>query len=265
MENIHIVFGHSAAAGLKEALLSVGNIEKIVNCWGDYQAGPIVVSLDERINWLCEHYYGVGGDDPELRNEYIERNIEFSKLATNENVQKTIWYGELCANEYCGFLEFLHRADGERGMLYTVEVCKALSKENACLALGAGSAPPEYLAKALPSRQPVSDAEYKSNTDLWRRLRNEGAELRVLTNDGLMSADEDYFDEAMLAFVTLTYQPAARIVGNTLGHVDGVREYYQGNSDMFYFSRLKELHRQGRIEWQGSFDSMREAAVRLAS
>ena len=54
------------------------------------------------------------------------------------------------------------------------------------------------------------------------------------------------------------------MVGHVLGYVEGQQAFYQGNSDLFYFSRLNQLHRQGRIEWQGSFDSMREAAVRLA-
>ncbi len=264
MENIHIVFGHSAAAGLRETLLSVGIKEKIVNCWGDYQAGPVAGSLDERINWLCENYYGVGADDPELRDEYIKRNIEFVALSTNGSVQKTVWYGKLCANEYCSFLEFLHQADGEHGMIHTVDVCKALPEENTRMGLSTGSAPPEYLVKALPSRHSVSEAEYKSCTSLWRRLRNEDARLRVLTNDGIKSVEVSYFDEAMLDFITTDYQPAARVVGHALGKVDGRREYFQGNSDLFYFARLRELFQQGRIEWQGSHDNMREAAVRLA-
>jgi len=265
MENVHIVFGHSAAAGLREALLSVGNKEKIVNCWGDYQAGPIAVSLDERFDWLCEHYYDVDAEDRALQKEYIERSVEFTDIAVRKDVQKILWYGELCTSEYCGYLEFLHRAHGEFETIHTVEVCSALPKENTRLALSAGSASPEYLVKALPSSSPISADAFETDLALWSGLRQESAALRVLTTDGMISADISFFDEAMLDFVTNDFQSAARVVGHTLGYVDGHQAYCQGNSDLFYFSRLKELHRQGRIEWQGSQNNMREAAVRLAS
>ena len=245
--------------------MSVENREKIVNCWGDYQAGPIAVSLEERADWLCQHYYDVGLDGAGMREEYLKQNIEFSKVAANGDVLKTIWYSKVCAGDYCGYLEFLYRARENHDVINVIELTEALPDENERYSVCSGSIGPNHFVEAMKSCRPPHGEELTSGASKWSKLCNENADLRMIGAEGLVSLELSYFDDDILKLLTKDFQKAARVVGNSMGAIDGKRDVVQGYSDMFYFSRLKELHRQGRIEWQGSRDYMREAAVRLVS
>ncbi|WDI30531.1 DUF3658 domain-containing protein [Hyphococcus flavus] len=265
MESVHIVFSHSAAAGLREALTSAGTEEKIINCWGDYHAGPLAVSLDERLNWLCANYYDVGDGDSELRDEYKKRHSWMSEIASNSMARKIIWYSKVCARDYCGYLNFVTLAQEGFDLLQSVDLATALPKENARKALSVGWALPRYLLQASSFRCSISEDELRNASAVWGKMKKENKALRVFTNDGLISAEVDFFDEAILDFVTNQYQRAPYVIGNVLGYVDAQTAFTQSNSDFFYFRRLKELHKQGRVIWRGGFENMRDAAVRLAS
>ena len=264
MEEIHFVFGHSAAATLKEALLSVGKHDNVINCWGDYHAGPLNKPAEDRIDWLCDHYYDVDGKTTiDLCKEYIERTSIFRRLCSGNDALKSIWYSRKCANDYCGYLESLNYLKSNPELIRIVELSAVPVKES-LRPVSVGGARPEFFVEAFPFHRSLSEGELEPDLVLWSKLKDENAPLRVMSVEGLVSTDIDFFDNELLSFVSDEFQPLARVIGNVLCCVDYKKDIIQGNSDLFYFSRLRELSSQGKIEWRGSLNVMREAAIRLA-
>lgn len=96
---------------------------------------------------------------------------------------------------------------------------------------------------------------------LWETLGSGDAHLRIANETSrIMEAAIDFYDSRIIAHCTKQYQPAIRVVGKTLGHINGnIRE---GVVDSFLEWRLKQLIEAGKLKYRGSFSSMRTYEVK---
>ncbi|WP_352423168.1 DUF3658 domain-containing protein [Proteiniphilum sp.] len=94
--------------------------------------------------------------------------------------------------------------------------------------------------------------------DLWKKFMGGDSLLRVLEENGDISAhDETYFDSFLISNCTDQFQSAARIIGSTLVDIDF------GVGDIFLNWRLKQLAGTGKIAFRGALKEIRDYQVML--
>lgn len=100
----------------------------------------------------------------------------------------------------------------------------------------------------------------KSWSLLWRQLKTQSAPFRVVTEAGMESAPEDYFDPLILKQATTEWQPAARIIGETIGYN---MEPYEQVDDVMLHARVVALVDQGKLLADGDPRHRRACRIRL--
>lgn len=109
-------------------------------------------------------------------------------------------------------------------------------------------------------------ADLASWAALWSKLRAENAPLRILTDDGLVSAPLNHFDADLLSHVGSEWTRANRVVGETLAALQS--QQVGGGavsqcSDLVLFARLRALVEQGALDSQGDIYSPQLKVRRL--
>src|SRR5262249_25092717 len=132
-----------------------------------------------------------------------------------------VWFSRHCAPEFAFFLAWTDRV-GERPY-DIVDVTgrqlplKRLNGTTVVGSLPSVSIMPEYtLRSVLGTERPITAEERDNGRRDRRRLRNENAPFRVVTDAGLVSAPLDYFDPLILAQATPEWRPVAGLVSSTL-------------------------------------------------
>jgi hypothetical protein len=261
---LHIVFNPSGAATLRDALRQGGRSDRVVSLFDCLCFGPI------------------NPPDPELRRAWVERELEYTawEEVTGEATsfwtdvlspghRRVAWLSRRSAQEYAGFLELLWRI-GEKPIdvvdLTDVMVTgyeKGPTKPHLAISLALLPARQILendllgLARALA---PASRAEY---LELWRRLRQENAPLRVLSQDRLVSSPITFFDSLLLSHVKPEWQKAAMVVAKALTDFWDTSVLQTG--DLVLAARLRALADEGRLESQGDLHHIRHSEVRLPS
>ena len=101
--------------------------------------------------------------------------------------------------------------------------------------------------------------EHNYLINLWDCLIKENSILRIYENNKVVSVDEGYFDKAILQRSDKEFKKAARIVGFFLGYSE------EAIGDGYIFWRMKELVKNGYLEYRGSMDSMRTMEAKRTS
>ncbi len=111
--------------------------------------------------------------------------------------------------------------------------------------------------------RPLDDVSRASIRARWKRLGEESAALRILTEHGLESKPISFFDDRIRARVTHDWQSSARVVGDTMTSVWSGR-LQEFHSDSFIYCRLLHLIDNDEFEAQNKEDdwSMHQTKVR---
>jgi hypothetical protein len=272
---LHIVFHLSAALGLRKALAEVGREETVISFPDDLAYGPI------------------DPPDPELRNAWVEEQLEYeatqelaaetqafwtAALGPPRSTRRVAWVSRRVASEYAGFLEVLWRL--EEALLpcdlvdltdFRIPAGKAGVDQD-----GRALSPPMRLAMSLPllpafrilearlfdRAEPLSPDRLDGYREMWRRLRAENAPLRIVEGDELVSAPITAFDSLLLSFATQEWQPIARVARQALAAFDDASLHQSG--DLVVLARIRALAATGRLESRGDLSGIR-ATVRLPS
>jgi len=135
--------------------------------------------------------------------------------------------------ELRGFRALLWRLPGANIQVIdvsTVEFRSAAYDERQAFAIVRAERIVEH--QLLDATTPVSDVARAAYREEWQRLRHENAPLRVLTDDGLVSAPIDHFDGRIRERITDSWQTCGHVVGDTMGTLPKFR------SLAFIFVRL---------------------------
>ncbi|MDV6329947.1 DUF3658 domain-containing protein [Asticcacaulis sp. 201] len=263
---LHVVFSSSAAVSLRDGLAMVGREDEVIGLQDNLSQGPIDGDdLNARLDAI-EDLLEIDIDE-EDRAE-IER---FWRISLDNTRPRIVWLSRWSSAEYCGFLEW-RRRNGDApfqlvdvtdtalpdlstpGIFYAVQ-CVSLVTDK------------RFAENALWDRAVTPDQRTLSKwLDLWDRLRRENAPLRVLTPDGLVSAQMDYFDADLLKHATTNWDFDRTLVGKVMGDMmfdtfrDGGGVFQCG--DLVLFARVRALVQQGVLEGLGD-PYEREFKVRL--
>lgn len=121
---------------------------------------------------------------------------------------------------------------------------------------GVSEASPEDAAYFYDQRRLLSKEDCAEMTRQWQALCRENAPLRVLRDNRLCSAREDYYDGLILSEVPVGATCAASVIGSVMGR------HRLPIGDAFIYMRLRGLIAQGKVGVVEDGKSYRELVVR---
>jgi hypothetical protein len=235
---LHVTFGYSAAGSLKLALARVNRSEEVAPLPDDYSMGPIDPGdPDQRADWELEE---LGEEEPIATSAPV---AEFWSKVSSWPGELIVWMSSRCSVELCGLHELVWRLP--EANIHTVDVAEREFRS------GAAPSYDERQSFAIVRDDRVvehglfdvarwlDEVARASLRKRWEQLRQENAPLRVVTDNGLVSAPIDYFDDGIRALITDDWQSCARVVGRMLGSMNG--QLHVSASDTFIFVRLLQL------------------------
>ncbi len=261
MSILHVAPGDSAGGSLRQALrLAGGDGENVLPCMDDFSCGPITsLSPAERSNlWArFSSWYSA----PEVEH----RLADFWDRLDSWDDKIVLWFGRGSALE----LSFLHaiadRLEGRRisfidvtGFQYPFtrrDGTQAISLPMPAVSIVRH----EALQTLLGTEREPRGEELDGLRSRWRALVQEDAPFRVATEEGLVSAPENYFDSVLLELASAEWLKVNRLIGDAFGH----DKAYMQIGDVMLASRIVALVEQGRLLAQGDPWEMRACEVRL--
>lgn len=244
---LHVTFTHSAAGSLKFAFDKLNLVEKVVAHVDDLSIGPIAPGdAAQRAEW----------EETELGGGNVITNANCDELfwtsVTNWPGRLVVWMSSRCGLELCGFHALVSKVPN--ASIDVIDVADVpFRKDNGDPAPGVGqsfsivSDARIIEHKLIERATPLDDVSRASIRARWTRLGEEAAALRVLTEQGLVSAPISYFDDRIRARITHVWQSCARVVGDTMGTVWSGR-LQEFHSDTFMFCRILHLLDEGEFE-----------------
>jgi hypothetical protein len=259
---LHVVFGTSAQETLTEALRLGGSDEPVIAFPDDLSIGPINGEGGEaRVAWMVREF---GPSFAGLGNLPVELEAFWRAFRSTEAVP-VIWFTRRSAREYSGFLELAWTLGEQSCQIVDftgVEFVKRLHEGPGKLLtyLCLGEMRPFEAAGFLGSAQVLSSPQREGYRQIWSRLRQENAALRVLTDGGLASEPASFFDDALLEATPASWQKIARTIGNVLGlsFDDNVFQI----SSMVLAGRIRTLVALRALECRGDVDDIHAGEIR---
>jgi len=216
---LHVVFGTSAQETLNEALHLAGGDESVVAFPDDLSIGPINGEGGEaRVVWMVREF---GPSFARLSNLPAELDAFWRALRSTE-ATPVIWFTRRSAREYSGFLELAWTLGEEPYQIVDftgVDFVERLHEGPGRLGiyLSLSEMLPSDAAGFLSSTQVLSSGQRDHYRQIWSRLREEDAALRVLTDGGLASEPASFFDDALLEATPTSWQKIAKTIGEVWG------------------------------------------------
>jgi hypothetical protein len=252
---LHIAPGYSACGSLRQAIRAADRIDEVLPCPDDLSCGPIASDdPSTRAAWWMSHFNGF---------EEFEENLKifWTRIAQTDE-QLVVWFARHSAIELSFFLSFADRL-GERPY-YIVDLTGLRftygRSDGTFIAQSVSSVPADGLRSLLGKERPISGREQVEARLSWQRLREENAPFRVVKENGLVSAQADYFDRLLLDRAAAQSRKVASVIGDTMAH--NAEPYFQVG-DLMLLRRIVALVDQGKLLAEGDPFDMHACRVRM--
>lgn len=259
MATLHIVPGNSAGGSLNEALRQANLNDKVLAFPDDLSCGPI------------------DSDEPSARAAWWETLLEpnareearlraFWDRIESTSQELVVWFGRHDARELAFYLNLAHRL-GDRPY-YAVDVTglqRPSKAPDGTLTLSSparsvSTLPADALRSLLRTERLVSRLEKEANAERWQLLQKENAPFRIVTEQGLASTTNDFFDRRIMALAQAEWQNVNRIVGNAMVYESD--PYFQ-TGDLILYQRVTALVANRQLLEQGNSSDYASWRVRL--
>lgn len=205
MHTIHIITDKEAKPGIENIIAALQEqetgeillLQDTLNIGSLQKAGlPFTQVRTEFRNQIFEQAIALPMDD-------LDRLMELStRLSNGEASQLCFWMGAN-ATDVCAYFWLLHYLKKHQGKLSVINIAGLpfLNEENQLFnPYFIGQLPEKELVKALKLKRQISLSEWETDQEEWKRLREENAGLRLLTEGkNLKSVAADYFDNSLIS------------------------------------------------------------------
>jgi len=241
-EIVHVVPGRSAAGTVREAVRTLGLREKVIALGDNLGYGPIDGDRDARRKWLDDIFGPGWGEAVDLA------ELSFAVIL-QPNVFPVIWTCRDNAGDYSAFLEFLSRIGDRPFQCIDLTGKTVEGKRNHWIvpSLGVVSETQMIAANFFSRRNSLSPKQTSLFRDIWRRLKEENAELRIVGEGELRSKPIWYFDGQLMNYVDREWTLGVRIVGAALAGLVSGGVFL---ADSFIWSRYCTLADEGIIKME---------------
>ncbi len=262
---LHVVFSQSGGGILRQALRMAGLRGRVIAMPDHFGYGPIdPLDWPSRYEWLRREI----GAWPEWPEQFDVLPTEVKKFWNQCDLHDrcVVWFSRRTLLEYCGFLEWVRRRETRPFCVvdFTDEERPPQNdSDESGLLISIAFTPPDLFPTelCLGRAAPLTSAERSHYIDSWRRLREDGAVLRVVDNGGVHSVPVTYYDEVLMSHARLQWTKWARVVGCTMAY--GGPDNYIQVSDDFLGARVRKLVSEGRLESKGNLSRIGFSEVRL--
>lgn len=273
---IHILFGASAAGGLKYVLREMGldKKEKVISFWDQFSIGPVrrlhkESGVNSRFEWMKNCISNEYNEFPNYQRKF-EKTIHQLK-SIPEGVHLTIWTADN-AHEQTGLQYVVHLLKGKNVDITVINTTKAYDvlfqvKKVKYVLLHTGEIPPEKLQVIYEQDSGTffTDHDREDLEQEWMSLSGSQETLRIWRNGRIQCVPEDYYDEFIIKKAKKLhskqrpkeFMKSARLIGEVLGHLD----QYVGDAFLEY--RLRKLIEKNVFEVEGNLEAMRFYSVKL--
>jgi hypothetical protein len=255
---IHAVFNMSAAESIRQAFSQIGRHELVLGFPDNLSFGPIdPPSARLRHVWI-ENELGVDFE------EVVQTADRFWAETASSAALPVAWMSTLDAAEYCGFLEFVRRrGDAPFRVVIFTGFEYAGNGETIIAAASLGLVPPDQIVEArlFDHEKELRPDEIEAFLEMWRRLRQENAPLRVVDGTGLVSAPITHFDDAIVSCASGDWQKGTSLVATTMSQLSA-RPLDRAPSDLLLWARVRALGEAGILETTGDGIEMWSTLVR---
>ncbi|EDS77551.1 conserved hypothetical protein [Clostridium botulinum C str. Eklund] len=261
---IHMCFSASASGSFKFAIKeNIIKGSKVISFYDNLSEGKIgdLKNLYNRVEW----YKSIGcvekiskEDIYEYKRDYDRYRRKVAKLTDKHIVY--IWYGE-CSEDICGMMYALELLKDTLPKIYLINVSNLIEENeyHAFMTRSVSEIMAEDINKYIELKKILDEDTYKKILKVWEVLKKENAILRIFEDGKVKSSDKEYFDMDILKNTEKKFRKAARLVGNVLGYSN------QNISDDYIFWRVKELIKEGYIDYTGKFGVMREMEIKITN
>jgi Protein of unknown function len=207
-----------------------------------------------RAAWWMSHFDGFEEFEPSLRTFW-------TRIAETDE-PLVIWFARHSAIELSFFLSLADRL-GERP--YAIVDLTGMRfafgrRDGSFVAQSVSTVPADGLRSLLGKERSITGQEQTEARRLWQRLREENAPFRVVTENGLVSAQADHFDPLLLDRATAEWRKVARVIGDAMGH--NAEPYFQVG-ELMLLRRIVALVDEGKLLAEGDPCEMHACRVRL--
>jgi hypothetical protein len=242
MRTLHIAPGDSAGGSLIRAVRDAGRDDEVLPFLDDLSCGPI--KSDEpsvRAMWWAR-FYEASEVDATLRRFWDRVDATDDRLV--------VWFGRHSAREVAFFLAWADRlgdrtysiidVTGRRLPVRRRDGSVTLSRPVQSVSILQADA----LKLLLGQEQPVAAQDRDESRRHWRRLRDQNAPFRIVTEAGLVSTSVDHSDPLLLARTAPEWQTVACVISDTIGY--NSESYFQ-IGDLMLQARVAALVDEGRL------------------
>lgn len=236
------------------------------------------ISLGGKKEDLVGISFGLSGGDIQApfhledcpRKEYLRSMFSFDRYHENEDMERTInefWGGciedleKVKANPLkiriwlddtpdaqCGLLFLADLLKGSETEIHIVKLPSKITREDNCIVeyRGWGEVEPELYGRFLDKEKILAEREIFDLASKWALLKIENAQLRVVENGSVVSADISYYDD----FIRKEFPKDTCKIAYIIGCALGKQKILTG--DVFIAKRIQEFIRCGELKIIGS-------------
>lgn len=265
---IHIVFQEADVDVLKQAIAMDQSLEgAVVQIKDDFAVGPLVdIYSEEGINARKQWWRNVlAGSD--IEGKVDDGSVDDAKTVKelieklNEDEDEVIWIwaaqNKHDVSGYYWLMSQLAVFQGRVYILYLNNLPFFNEKGNIFYPENLFSIPPKEFLKAKKLARPITPSEFEVDPDEWRKLCEQGKEVRLLEGGKkLVQHDVDFYDGELKKYITGEWQKAGKVIAqffHKAKHTTG---------DMFLLWRLKYILNEEEYEVQGNMKGLKDFEIR---
>lgn len=242
MNRLHLVYGEAGAGTLRLALSTEGSEDCVVAFPAILNYAPLFPSFDDA---EIEEYVARCGEMLHFSEEYINKLygdiLSFVKHDFSAYDEVVVWRGT-SAGDMLFYYMVCSLVDVPLCEVDLTPLRQMLPNKNVG-ALSMSICSKENVDYLLPRVRPMGVAQKEETAKQWAAWSKSVAALRVLDGSGeIVEAEEEVYDDAILALCRGEWMKAPIVVGRLLCEVDF------GVGDSFLHHRLISLARRGRLQ-----------------
>jgi hypothetical protein len=244
----HIVFGDCAAKVLQTAMeySEERKLEVVLTIKEDFSVGPVHVlhtdqGIRNRMKWIKHVYEELC---PEEETGWIEdifqHNLQCLQSIPNKS-DITVWHGPIACDQV-GIRYVLYVLQEKNCHFYEVDLSKTFSEETP---RGIGEVDPPQIGKINGLMEPITTDKIEKWQHEWLEISQNHSMLRIVEQGKLHSVEEDYFDSAILTYVSTKYQHVLDVIKNVM------RNSQHPISNIFIDFRIRQHIKNNVLEYNG--------------
>jgi hypothetical protein len=265
---IHIVFQEADVDVLQQAInLDESLYGEIVQIKDDFAVGPLKdIYTEEGINARKEWWRNVlaGSDiDGKVDDGSVDDvktvNVLIEKL--NNDPEEVLWiWAAQNKHDVSGYYWLISQLAPFQGRIYILYLNNLPffnEKGNIFYPENLFSIPPKEFLKAKKLARLVTASEFEVDADEWKKLCEQGKEVRLLEGGKKIAQyDVDFYDEELKKFITAEWQKAGKVISHFL------HKAKHTTGDMFLLWRMKKLLDSDGFEVQGNVKGLKDFEIK---